>query len=184
MEGPRYADDARNLLSDTQEGSGWPVRFMAFSGGLLLLLLIVYASLDFGYATFLRSKNQDIQEEITSLNTQVSKSEQDDLIVLNSQVSNIKGLLDKHILASRLMELFENVTSKSVNYTDFIFASDDGELNVKGSARSFEEVAIQIKILEDTDEISDVFLNSVEEAENSVLFDMRIIVDKSVILPQ
>ena len=156
---------------------------MTFAGSLFLLMLVIYASLDFGYGAFLRNKVQELNEEFLSLNSQVSKAEQDDLITLNSQVSNIKKLLDEHILTSRLMELFENVTSKNVSYTEFLFASDDGELNVKGSARSFEEVAVQMKILEESDEISDVFLNSAEETKQDILFDMRIIVDKSVFLP-
>lgn len=119
-------------------GAGWVLLAAAllFWGGLAL------------YQNRLDAKKSDWQAQIEATKTELEKKNLDRIFSLSNQLSRTKELLGNHVLASRIFSFLSQNTHPRVRFTGFKFLADARELQLSGTASSFQNVSEQIAIFE------------------------------------
>lgn len=138
---------------------GWPWRFFLTSFFIFLAAMLVYLGLVFGYEPYLQSQIEKQDQEINSLAQTVSKSDQDKFIQFYSQISNLKKLLENHILASKIFPFLEKNTNQKVYYKVFNLKVPEYELELEGVAESYAVLAEQLESFNQAQETGRYILN-------------------------
>lgn len=161
--------------------SGVPRRFLFFSFLLFLISMLVYLGLSFGYKPALNKSIEKLNSDLETLSKKVTQAQQDDLIAVSSQISNIKNLLDDHVLASKLFPLLEANTHKRVAYLSLETNIPEREVIIDGVAGSYDDLVAQLAIYEKADGVEKVLLHGSKLDGKVVNFRVILTVDRDVI---
>ena len=129
------------------------------------VFLASYLGLQFGYANYLRSEIEDVDQELAALAADEALKKQDEFLTFQYQLVNLQSLLAKHVPASRLMPFFENATNQRVQYTGFNFHSVDWTVDLTGIAGSYVNVAEQLQTFQTMKEVQSYRITSVKLRE-------------------
>lgn len=146
--------------------SGWAFGMLSFSGGILLLAIITYLGIAFGYDPHIQSEITNTQTQITALNQSISPSDQKNLINFYSQISNLQTLLKNHVLTSQFFSWLEKNTESNVYYQSFALNSGY-KVTATGYATNEADVNQQISIFENSPEVQSVSVSNVSVAPNT-----------------
>ena len=164
--------------------SGAPKKFLIFSFVVFLGFFMIYAGLTFGYNAFLNKSIDSMQNELDSLNTQITPEEQNNLTALYSQIYNIKDLLLKHVYGSTLFSFLENNTQKQVVYNNVVVSVKDRKIVIEGTAATYDDLVEQLTIYEASPDVERVLLESSNAQKDVVKFKVTLTVTKKVFLSQ
>lgn len=159
--------------ADTQ---GWAVGAVFFSGGILFLLIIVYLGMSYGYEPYLQSEITNNQNQISALNKSISADDQANLIHFYSQISNLKTLLQKHILTSQFFDWLGKNTEANVYYQSLTVASGY-KVTATGHAATEADVNQQISIFENSPEVSSVGVSNVVSSPTSAGWNFTVLLN-------
>jgi len=171
-EGIRYAQNVGRQFSNNSVG--WPKRFLSFGILLFTLVLFVYLGLSIGYENFLRGSIDRIEGEIGELSSQISDTQKEDLAILYSQVTNIKGLLRNHTAASNAFSMLEAITSENVAYTNFALSVNQKDVAIEGIAGTYDDLVSQLALFEEAPEIEKVLLEESEFQNGVIRFQINV----------
>jgi len=167
---------------------------------LVVFIIFVITSLIYlgiySYSTFFLNKqldtvdkkSSDIQEEISKIATS------EELSTVSTAVTkgkSIRSLLSAHLYESKIFELLEKLSIKSVSYNKFseeINADNTIKVSITGEAESFKALAKQLVIFKKFEGIKEITFNEATVGKNAKVsfsivlnFDSKLITIQPVI---
>jgi Tfp pilus assembly protein PilN len=171
------------LSNEPPKTPGWSLGILTFSGGLLFLVIFIYAGLTFGYQPYLEGQVSQTQNQIDQLSQQISPADQTNLINFYSQIANLQTLLHNHIIISNLFPWLEANTEPNVYYTSFSFSGGD-QITLSAVAASEADVNQQLAIFQSSPEVESVVVSTVTQGQNSGwTFGLSMTINSSLLLP-
>ncbi|MBN2197891.1 PilN domain-containing protein [Candidatus Wolfebacteria bacterium] len=167
----------KGLASPEKLPVGWPWRLLIFTIILFGTAVGGYLGMKLGYEPYLKSKINNLDEEISGLTKVVGEEEQKQLSLFYSQLINIEDLLNSHIYPSKLLNFLEKNTYSKVFYDNLNFSIKERSLTLNGNAFDYKTLAQQIKLFQDLPDIENVFLESSILSENETIkFSIKLII--------
>jgi hypothetical protein len=179
---PQYPSNIDQRFNVGRESAGWPTRLFAFSLFILVLLAVSYFGLAYGYKPFLAKDIQNIEAKTTQLDQQVAPTERQAFIAFYSQIENLKMLLSKHVLSSKIFPFIETNTRKDVAYGSMDLDIANKTANLSGTAANYESLASQLDIFKKLPEVASVSINGATVGQNGVAFQIQIIFNNGFFL--
>jgi hypothetical protein len=158
----------------TQQSIGLPWRLSAFAIALFALALFTWAGLRYGYQSYLEEQVKATDTELAGLAEKISADQQDHFITLYSQITNLKGVLDKHQFTANALPVLEKNVASGVIFTSAKMDADTLSLELTGITPVFETLAAQMLVLEKAPEVASVALEKVNLASGNVNFSLAL----------
>jgi hypothetical protein len=141
---------------------GWSSGILTLTGGIFVMAIVIYLGITFVYEPRLESTMIDLQSQAASLVRSVSQDDQAKLVGFYSQVSNLRGLLRDHILFSQFLAWLETHTEANISYTQFSFASANGnQVTLTGLSRTIPDISQQAAVFEASPLVKSVSISNV-----------------------
>jgi len=153
---------------------GLPWRLMVFSFVLFLFSIFIFAGLQYGYGTYLDAQTVEVDENIAALAQQVSESEQEELLLFYSQLTNLQKVLDRRVFTVNTFPFLEKNTLPLVYYTEAQYTAEEGVVILNGVANSMQVFVQQITLLEESPEVERVIIDDVGLERGTVSFGLHI----------
>ena len=135
------------LSHGSQRTPGWSSGIMLFSGSILLIIVLIYAGLQFGYEPYLNSQISLLQAQAQKVGQSVSPADEANLIRFYSQISNIQSLIKNHVFFSQFLTWLEQNTEANVYYTSMVFTAGN-QITLVGVAKTSADVSEQVAAFE------------------------------------
>jgi len=172
----------------TQPGSsstpGWSSGVLLFCGSIFGLTIFIYLGMAFAYQPYLNGRLSSLQGQVTTLGQTVSSDDQARLITFYSQITNLKSLLQKHVIFSQFLTWLEANTESHVYYTQLSFGLG-GQVTLTGNAPSEADISQQVAIYESSPVVQKVAVTNVGTtgAAGILQFTATLLMNPSVIAP-
>jgi hypothetical protein len=131
---------------------GWSGGVLIYSGALLAVVVALYIGLTFVYEPILRGQISDTESQIAALNKSISAADEEKLATYYSQISNLRSIMQKHILFSPFLTWLEAHTEANVYYSNLSFSSGY-QVILMGVAKTEADVNQQLAILQAAPEV-------------------------------
>ncbi len=174
--------DARNIIEEQLAKSGGrlptalPWQLLIFSFIFLGAAVAVYLGMDFGYKPFLNSQIKSLDAKINNLGNAVNQDQQNSLINLYSQLTNIKGILKSHVMPSKLFDELEADTQSQIYYSELDLSLSQNKLGLKGFAPDYNALAQQLDLFKKSAMFSGVLLENAKLANNEINFSIQLLI--------
>ncbi len=155
---------------------GWPWRMFVFALVMFLIAIFSYLGLTFGYEPYLQSSTVNVESELNSLALQVSSDSQKSFVKFYSQIANLKSLLGKHVITSKIFPLLEAYTHQRVVYSAVTLVVEEHTLRIEGFAESYQVLAAQLALYEQASWVEKVILDNSSLSDRTVKFGARLII--------
>ena len=165
------------------EASPWSKRLFNFSLIIFAAAAVIYLGLEFGYQSYLRSAIAEQDAILNKLATEVPAEEQGNLVKFYNQLGNLKSVLDKHIVNSKILPFLERNTNKRVRYVRLDLDVERRTLNFDGVAESFDILTQQLEAYRRAAEVEKFALNAAQESERGVAFSATLTVKPVLFKP-
>lgn len=123
-------------------------QLLMFSLLLLILSVVFYVGLQFGYKTYLNKSLDDLGSRLDLVKTSLKPEDQAKIISFYSQIENLKGILGLHVVSSPIFPWLESNTQTSVYFKSFNFDLVKSQISLAGTAKSMEDLSEQILVFE------------------------------------
>lgn len=123
---------------------GLPWRLLVFSIVLFGLSIFIYIGLSIGYESYLDSKSEALDKQLTQLSNSVSEQDQQQFIVFYSQLTNLKKVIGDHAFSGNVFSFLEANTLPQVFYTESEYNSVAAQIALSGEASSLQMLAAQL----------------------------------------
>ncbi|MFH1759081.1 MAG: hypothetical protein ABH822_00790 [Patescibacteria group bacterium] len=160
----------RERISPERSAVGWPWRLFLFSLLLLATAVVLYFGLEVGYKVYLDRQIAATDTVITNLTESISQDEQEQFIAFYSQLANLQGLLDDHIITSTIFPFLERSTNKLVYFTFLDFRFKERKLSLEGIAQSYEIFSQQLEAFTRAPEVERLVVNESQSDKGQVKF--------------
>jgi len=165
-----------------------PKKSMGFLTIFTIILFITMA-LTFGglyfYQTVLAQNIIDMQASLEKANERFEVSAITELQTLDRRLIASGKILSKHLTISPVFKVLQDITMKSVRYTEFSYdISDKDKILIKmtGEAEGYRSIALQADLFSSRKELIDpVFSNLTLQEKGNVVFDLEFSVDPSLV---
>jgi hypothetical protein len=152
--------------------SGWPKRLFIFSFLLALIMIGIYFGLVLGYGPYLDSQIQKKEAQIQQLTERIPIEQQREYIKFYSQLTNLKNLLDGHIISSKLFSLIEKNIHNNIYFNLLDLNIDERKLILDGVAKDYEALAIQLQAFKEVPGVTDSLLSEFRLVEGRIQFQI------------
>lgn len=149
---------------------GAPARLLTVSFLFMLVALLSYFGLTFGYQPFLNSRIKNTDQKLQQLSGTVSKSDQEKFIQFYSQLVNFRKILDSHISLSGLFPTLEKLTNQKVFYSGADLKIKEKQLVLEGVAVSYAVLSEQLTAFGNDPAVEKYFLNQSQFSDGKVQF--------------
>lgn len=155
---PQQVINQLNQEKPDTPGFSWGI--LLFSGGLLVLVLILYVFMAFIYTPYLNNKINTLQSNIDTVDQSINSNNEAQLVAFYSQTMNLQSILRNHVLFSRFLTWLQNNTQANVWYTQFAF-SQGNQITMTGSAKTEADINQQIAVFEATPLVKNLVISNV-----------------------
>jgi len=150
-------------------------------GAILVVVLLVYVGLAFGYEGYLNSSITSLNSNLDSLSLQVSPTDRQGFISFYSQLTNLQKLLGSHAMSSKIFPIFEGITNQNVAYNSFDLSLSGDTVDINGVAKDYATLANQLYLYKQSPQISNVILESSSLSDNAVKFTVKVTLNNASI---
>ena len=154
---------------------GLPWQLLVFSFVILGLTLASYFGMIFGYAPYLNSQISGANAQIKESEKIVNSEQQKNLADIYSQLTNIRGLLNSHVITSTLFDELEKSTYPQIYYTNLILSLLEKKLELRGVSQDYVTLVKQLDFFKKSQLFSDVILDSAKLTEDGITFSIRVV---------
>jgi hypothetical protein len=152
---------------------------------LLFIVSLVSAGAVFAYEGYLNSAIASKSDSLTKAQAAFDPTTIQELVRLDSRITNAQTLLQKHIAPSALFNFLAAQTLQRVSFSSFSYAlGDDGSVSISlaGQADSFATLALQSDQFNTNKFLKDAIFSDIAVGQNGqVTFDIKATVDPAVI---
>lgn len=170
-------------FSQAQIEVGWPKTFLTISAVAFIASLSFYFILA-GYERFVSRQDRDLDKEIQDIAATLAPEEVQKLLLLDSQIQNLKSLLPSHTYGSRVLEYLEANTLPRTKYTSVSLSLRSRRLSLQGIAPDVENVSLQAEALSRAEETEAFATKNVGAGQGGFGFLFEVIFDKDLVLPR
>ena len=167
--------DTQHLLERERTTTVWPWRLFVASLIALIVAVLYYVGLAFGYRTYLNSGIEKKDAEIAELAASIPKEDQVRLMRFYNQIQSLKNLLDKHVINSKILSLLEKNTSKKVFYNKLDLDVAQRSLNLDGIAESYQILSQQLEAFKQAPEVERFLINNSQFNQGVVRFNLTVV---------
>lgn len=163
---------------------GWSLGLLTFCGGILLVVLVIWLGMAYGYEPYINQQLTAQADQINKLGQAIAPDDQTNLINFYSQLSNLRTLLRNHTDVSALFPWLEKSTEANVYYTSFAF-SQGNQIALTGSAATEADINQQVAIFEASLGVQSVSVSSVSQPAGGAAwqFQATLILSPSLFTP-
>lgn len=147
---------------------------MAFAIMLLVLTIVVYFGITFGYRPYLENRVSALDTQISDFSKRVPAEEQANILTFYSQLANLKTALAKHSATKAFFSWLEQGTVQTVRFSKVAFNASSRQVQVTGVARSQTEVAQQVAAFQSRPGVERVDFRNSQAIGGGVQFDLVI----------
>ncbi len=126
------------------------VGFMTVISLILVLSSMAVFAGALAYQQFLHQEVNNIKDRIVSLKQEMPVANLQEIERLHAMITNADSLLGRHVSSNRIFTLLQDTTIPAVRYTNFSF--NGTEVKIKGTARTYEDIAAQARVFVDLKE--------------------------------
>ena len=172
--------DTRNVLEEQLRKSGnripaeLPWQLLLFSFAILALAVASYLGMIFGYQPYLESRIEGANAQIKESEKTIDGEQQKNLTNIYSQLSNIKALLDSHIITSTLFDELEKNTYPQVYYNNLNLSLSEKKLELRGVSQDYITLVKKLDAFKSSGLFSDVILDNTKLNSEGISFSIRI----------
>lgn len=159
-----------NVLQDRDKGAGAPWKVFLFSILLLGTVIAGYAGLRVGYMPYVTGQLNAVNASLASLAEAVPEKEQANLFRFYSQLVNLKGLLDKHVIASKVPAFLEKTTNAKVAYANVAVDAVRRAVTLEGLTDRYDTLAEQLEAVRQSADVESYLLQESRLTEGKVRF--------------
>ncbi|GEM_PF-3007934 len=172
---------ALTLRAEKRGGGAW--KLMAFSFMLLAIASGGYFGLDLGYRPYLEKEVAKEQAKIDNLLSLVSKEDQLRFRNFYYQLLNLQQILGQHIVASKILPFFQDITLTQVTWEHFTLNVEQRQLSLTGYTKDYVTLVQQLDVLQANPHVLTYTLENVgtRKEDNKVTFGVRIIFDTGLL---
>ena len=153
------------LSQETRRTPGWSFGVILFSGGILLIVLAVFAGLRYGYEPYLNGQISSLKAQVDQLGQSVTPAEEANLVTFYSQISNLQSLVKGHVYFSQFLAWLENHTEANIYYTNMTYTQNH-QVTLAGIAKTPADVSEQVAIFEASRNITSLSLANVTYSQS------------------
>lgn len=177
-------DELARLEQEAPQQIGFLWSLLRFLFIVLLILMVGFVGLRFGYTPFLKSQIKKQEAAITELTTRIPQSEQDNLLKFYFQLADLEKLLRNHVMTSKVFALLESRTNQRAYFTSLSLDVGEKKLALEGIAPSYEVVAQQLASFEAASDVASAALTEAQtEREGRVRFGITLVLAPRVFAP-
>lgn len=182
-----------NLMPQRENGAaaGKPPRpFYFFIAAVFFIAsFLIYSGIYSYNAFFLKKQLNIIEKQNTDIQENISKTataeELSTVVAAVTKGESIRSILSGHLYASKIYELLENLTIKTVLYDKFsekINNDNTISVSISGETDSFSALAKQLMIFKKSKEIKEIIFKEAAVGKNGkVLFSIVLSIDLKTI---
>jgi len=159
---------------------GWSWRIFMFSLFILIITVVFYVGLEYGFKSYLNSRIDKLDSELKQLNQSISIDDQNKLILFYSQLANIKKIFSNRKNVTPLFLWLEKNTLPSVSFNKFNFNALNNQLNLGGLANKKEDATNQVLVFQAKPEVENITLNNLSFSQDKWQFDLMMTFRKSL----
>lgn len=157
---------------------------------LFVICLLVYAGI-YSYNTFFLKKQLDVAEKKNAeIQDMIAKSvtPEDSLAVIAAiaKGKSIQPILSAHVYGSKIYELLEKVTIRSVSYNKFTEKDNEDKtisVSINGETDSFSSLAKQLIIFKKTKEVKEIiFMEASMGKSGKISFSFVLVLDSNLVI--
>jgi hypothetical protein len=152
----------------------WFGQLMMFAGTLFFIAVAIYIGIIVGYKPYLNHQVDSLDQKIATFSQQVPVDQQKQIAGFYSQLVNIKGLLNKHIVMTSFFTWIEKNTIPAVQIQKLSVTVNSRQANITGAARSVNDIASQRAVLQGQPGVERIDLKNVSNVNGVWQFDMTI----------
>jgi len=164
------------VVSRAPRSPAWFGQLMAFAITLLLLSVVVFLGITFGFRPYLENRVSALDQQIDDFTRQVPASEQAAIATFYSQLANIRTVLGKHTATPALLSWLEGGTVSQVQLTKVSFNAASRQVQVSGIARDATDVASQVVSLQGLPGVERVDFRNSALTGTGTTFDLNVTV--------
>ncbi len=171
------------LSNESPQTPGWSFGLLAFSGSILLIALVIYFGLAFGYEPYLDSQIARLNTQMDTLAKSISAGDMAKFTAFYSEITNLKATLGDHVIFSRFLLWLEKNTEANVYYSRLTFSSGN-QIALSAIAATEADVNQQVAIFESAPEVKSANLSAVSlsPTDGQWQFSVTLILDPSSVL--
>ncbi len=170
------------LSQETRRTPGWSFGVILFSGGILLIVLAIFAGLRYGYEPYLNGQIASLQKQVGQLGQSVTPAEEANLVTFYSQISNLQSLVKNHIYFSQFLTWLENHTEANIYFTNMTYAQNR-QVTLAGIAKTPADISEQVAVFEASPDVTSVSLSNItySQSPNGWLFNLVLTASPSLL---
>lgn len=163
--------------------SGWLNKFMRFGAILLVIVLILYFALNYGYLRFLDKKVAGVENKIQALEQEIASQDREEVSLFYSQLINLRNLLSNHIYASQVFNRLELITHPQVFFNNFNYDFNESRLKMDGYSATLPAIAEQLLAFQRTSDFQKVGISDIRQiSRGRVSFSLEIFFKSGLVL--
>jgi len=162
---------------------GWPRTLLLASLIFFVLSVSVYFVLA-GYVRVADRQSKDLDKEIQDIAASLPADEIQKLIVLDSQIKNLKGLLPNHVYLSRVLEYLEVNTLPRTKITGVVVSTKNRQLSLQGVVPDTQTASLQAASFEKSKDTAAFSIKSIGTSVGGLGFIFEIFFNPSLISPR
>ena len=158
--------------------AGFPWRLLILTGVLLILMVLVYAGMSFGYHPYLQSQLSAVEDQLNGVSSSL-QADESDVFDVYSQLYNIQSLSKSHIYGSKIFTILEKGTVPLARLTKASVDIKKNSILVEGGAPNHDVVVSQVAAFGNIAGVSEAHLLSTAlQEDSSVHFSIDLVVEK------
>lgn len=173
--------DTRDQFEPVAAPVGLPWRLALAGVAAFLLSFFIYFGIKFGYLAFLEKQEARADADLENLAETISSQDQEQFVVLYSQIVNLKNVLDEHRFSSGMFPFLEQNVVQGIVFSSADFTMATRTLRLDGIAQGLASLALQVNEFTKAPEVSEVALDKVGVSGSVATFTFSIIFKSSAL---
>lgn len=172
----------------SNEGSGMgvvrPTNIFSLIATIFFLVTVIISGGFFVYKRVLKGQIAQANLEIQKANDAIELEKIKELIDSNSRIVSSQKLLEKHITASNILLLMQELTVKRMRFTNMSYKNTESQIDliIRGEVQSYNALAQQEKIFSESEFLRDQSFSTISLIENGqVSLEFSAKIDSSLI---
>jgi Tfp pilus assembly protein PilN len=166
---------AEKLSREPQVGGGMPAKLLMFSVSIFIITLVIYLGMVFGYEPYLNAQLNKINNQISITGSQISPTDQTQLINYISQITNLKAIFNNHVISSNLLSYLEKNTDPNVYFNRLSLTVFNNQVQLSGLAKSMDDLIGQLAAWQSSSAITRVDFSQISYTPQGFSFSATLI---------
>lgn len=163
-----------------------PVSIVSFLATIIFFASLIGAGGVYFYKVTLTKRVTEMGKQLELARGAFEPTLITDMQDLDKRINAARQILSSHITISPIFEALEDLTLKTIRFTDFTYSMSDGgqiTIEMSGKAIDYKSIAIQSDLFDGNKHIKNqIFSNLTLDERGNVSFDLTFTVDPALVL--